>query len=313
MEVLMVDADSKKGFPNLALMKLSAFLKEVYGDLDLNIDLIMGIPDTAPLYSYDKTYVSVIFFQNKERVQEYINQFPEGHLEVGGGGWDLENKLPDAIEHIMPDYSLYNIDFSMGYTSRGCIRKCGFCVVPEKEGTIHDHAPLEEFINANHDKVMLLDNNFQASPKWRENLEYLIKYNYKVNFNQGLDIRLLTNGFVEKLAQVNYRNWKFTRKSLNFAFDDLQYERQLREGFRLLEHYGINLRDLSIYMLTGYNTTPEEDRKRLEILKEYKVLPYVMRYNRSDNQWQKHFARYVNRRYFQFIEWDKYEDGVLNQ
>ncbi len=313
MQVLMIDADSKKGFPNLALMKLSAFLKEVHGDLDLNIDLIKGIPSTAPLYAYDKTYVSVIFFQNKERVQKYINQFPEGHLEVGGSGWDLQNKLPEPIEHIMPDYSLYDIDFSMGYTSRGCIRNCGFCVVPEKEGHIHDHAPLDEFVNANHDKVMLLDNNFQASPKWRNNLQYLIDYDYKVNFNQGLDIRLLTKDFVEYLAQVNYQNWKFTRKSINFAFDDLSYERQLRNGFRLLEHYGINLKVLSIYMLTGYNTTREEDRKRLDILKEYKVLPYVMRYNRTGDQWQKHFARYVNRRYFQFIEWDKYKNGVLNK
>ena len=311
MQVLLVDADSKKGFPNLALMKISAFLKEQYGDLDLNMDLIKGIPDTAPLYAYDKTYVSVIFFQNKERVQEYINQFPEGHLEVGGSGWDLQNKLPEAIEHIMPDYSLYDIDYSMGYTSRGCIRNCGFCIVPEKEGHIHDHAPLEEFVNANHDKVMLLDNNFQASPKWQENLDYLIKYDYKVNFNQGLDIRLLTNEFAQKLSEVNYQNWKFTRKSLNFAFDDLRYEKRLRDGFRLLEHYGINLRDLSIYVLTGYNTTKDEDIKRFEILKEYGVNPYIMRYNQSGSKWDNHFARYVNRRYYQFIEWDKYENGVL--
>lgn len=310
LQVLLVNADGKKGFPNLALMKIAAFLKEVTSQ-EINIDLIEGIPSTAPLAPYDKTYISVIFYQNKQRVQDYIAQFPPCHIEVGGSGWNLTDKLPEAIEHIMPDYSLYDIDYSMGFTSRGCIRNCGFCIVPTKEGIIHDHAPISEFYHADHTKVMLLDNNFQASPKWKENLQFIQENDLKVNFNQGLDIRLLTNEFVQELAQVKYQNWKFTRKSLNFAFDDLRYEKQLRNGFRLLEHYGIPLKILSIYMLVGYNTTPKEDRQRLDILKEYDVLPYVMRYNQNKDEWLKHFARYVNRRYYQFVEWQNYDNGVL--
>lgn len=307
IQVLLVDADSHNGFPNLALMKLSAYHKNE-GHL---VDFIKGLPQAPPLFLYDKSYISCIFFQNREKVLQYAMMLP--NCIVGGSGWNLENKLPEEIEHIRPDYSLYDLDYSIGFTSRGCIRNCGFCIVPRKEGKIRNHAPISEFHDPEHKKVMLLDNNFQASPKWRENMEYIIEHDLKVNFNQGLDIRLLTNEFVQKLAQVKYQNWKFTRKSLNFAFDDLRYEKQLREGLRLLEHYGVRMRNLAVYMLTGYDTTRNEDIKRFEILRECGVNPYVMRYNQKGTIWANHFARYVNRRYYQFIEWDKYEGGVLNK
>lgn len=307
MKILLVDADSKTGFPNLALMKLSAWHKQQGHE----VDLIKGTPTTAPLNGYDKTYVSCIFFQNRDKVLDYANQIE--HVEIGGSGWDLDNTLPDPIEHIMPDYGLYGVDFSMGFTSRGCVRNCGFCIVPEKEGHIRDNAPISEFHNPDHENIILLDNNFQMSPKWRENLHYLWEYGLHVNFNQGLDIRILTNEFVKELSGINFENWTFRRSTINFAFDDLRYEKQFREGVRLLDHYGINPRKLSVYMLVGYNTTREEDKKRFEIMKELGVYPYVMKYNRSDDKWLRHFARYVNRKYYEFIEWDEYNEGVLNQ
>lgn len=310
MRILLVDTDSKKDFPNLALMKISAWLKEVNNG-GLTVSLIKGIPTTAPLEPYDKTYLSVVFFQNREKVLDYANQIE--HVEVGGSGWDLETKLPDAIEHIMPDYSLYDVDYSMGYTSRGCVRNCGFCIVPKKEGGIHDHAPITEFHDANHDKIMLLDNNFQASPKWKENLDYIREHDLKVNFNQGLDIRTLNTEFVKELSSIKYSNWTFKRKTINFAFDDLRYEKQFREGVKLLDRHGIKPRHLSVYMLVGYNTTREQDIKRFRIMETLDVYPYVMRFNRTKDAWLRHFARYVNRKYYEFIEWDKYEGGVLNE
>ena len=307
MNILLVDADSKKNFPNLALMKLSAWLKKQ----GHRPELIRGIPTTAPLEEYKLVYISCIYFQNKDKVLEYAAQFE--NVVLGGSGIDLDMKLDDDIEHIMPDYGLYDIDFSMGFTSRGCIRNCSFCIVPEKEGYIKDNAPISEFHDPEHENIILLDNNFQASPKWRENLEYLWERGLHVNFNQGLDIRLLTNEFVKTLSRINFENWTFRRSTINFAFDDLRYEKQFREGVRLLDHYGINSRKLSVYMLVGYNTTREEDKKRFEIMQELGVYPYVMKYNRSDDVWIRHFARYVNRKYFEFIEWDDYNDGVLNQ
>jgi len=306
MRVLLVDADSKEGFPNLALMKLSAWYKQE----GCEVALIKGIPTTAPLNSYDKVYISCIFFQNKEQVLDYASQLE--HCEVGGSGFDYNVRLDEDIEHIMPDYSLYDVDFSMGFTSRGCIRNCGFCIVPEKEGFIRDHAPISEFHDPTHNKIILLDNNFQASPNWKKNLLYIQDKDLKVNFNQGLDLRLMNDEFAQFLKNTKYYDWTFKYRRVNFAFDDLRYEDKVRQGLEILKENKIPLGYLSVYMITGYNTTQEQDIRRLEILKEYNVRPYVMRYNQNKDEWLKHFARYVNRRYFEFIPWERYNGGVLN-
>jgi hypothetical protein len=296
MKILLVDADSKKGFPNLALMKLSAW----YKSQGHSIELIKGTPTTAPLTEYDRVLISCIFPQNRERVLDYASQLD--NVQIGGRGFDYTIVLDDDIEHIMPDYSLYDIDFSLGFTSRGCIRNCGFCIVSEKEGFIRDNTPISEFLHPDHKKVVLLDNNFQASPKWRENLEYIIEHDLKVNFNQGLDIRILTREFAEAVAQVKYYSWTFKRRGLHFAFDDMRYEKQVWAGIDLLEDAGINLKNVLFYVLIGYNTTEKEDLYRINSLYERGVHPYVMPFNQCKSK----LARWVNRLYYQFIPWSVY-------
>jgi hypothetical protein len=296
MNILLIDADSKKGFPNLALMKISAWHKQ-QGD---NVDLIKGINDTAPLNHYDKTYISCIFFQNKERVLDYASQFD--NVVLGGSGLDLDTRLDHDIEHIMPDYSLYDIDFSMGFTSRGCIRNCGFCVVPEKEGHIRHNAFVQEFHNLGHKKIVLLDNNFQASPNWQYNLGYINQLGLKVNISQGLDIRLMTDDFAHILAHTKTYSWNFKTRGLHFAFDDMRYEKDVWRGIDILENAGINLRICLFYVLIGYNTTEEEDLYRINALYERGVHPYVMPYNKHKSK----LTRWVNRLYYQFISWIEY-------
>lgn len=308
MRVLLVDADSHNGFPNLALMKISSFLKEINNG-DLTLDLIKGIPDTAPLEEYDQVYVSTIFYQNKERLRNYLRQLPS--YEVGGSGWDLDQTLPESIEHILPDYSLYDIDYSMGLTSRGCIRNCGFCIVPQKEGKIKDHAPISEFHHPTHKKIMLLDNNFLASPNMAANFDYILENNLKVNFNQGLDIRLVTEDIANVLSEVKYFNWTFKTRGLHFAFDSWRYREHVEEGIKTLIDAGINPNHLMFYVLIGYDTDPKNDFERVELLKSYGVKPYVMTYNQKESLWSKHFERWVNGRYHEFIPFEKYSDGVL--
>ena len=295
--VLLVDADSKEGFPNLALMKLSAWYKKEGWE----VDLIRGLPLAPPLHLYDKSYISVIFFQNKERALEYGLMLP--NCEIGGSGYDITKKLPDEIEHIMPDYSLYDIDYSIGFTSRGCLRNCGFCIVPKKEGPIRHNAHVQEFHRLDHKKIMLLDNNFLASPNYLFELGYINQLALKVNFNQGLDIRLMTPETAEILAQTKYYSWNFKTRGLHFAFDDMRYEKEVWRGIDLLENAGVNPKHLMFYVLVGYNTTEQQDLNRIYSLKDRGVKPFVMPYNQTKNR----LTRFVNGRYYEFMKLEDYK------
>lgn len=303
MNVLLVDADSHNGFPNLALMKLSAWYKQQ----GHSIDLIQGIPSTAPLNTYDKVLISCIFQQNREKILDYVSQLD--NVQIGGSGFDYNIVLDHDIEHILPDYSLYDLDYSMGFTSRGCIRNCEFCIVPEKEGFIRNNAPIHEFLHPDHMKVILLDNNFQASPECQKNLDFIIEQNLKVNFNQGLDIRLMTPEFAEQLAYSKYYNWTFKTRSLYFAFDSPKHEKAVRKGIQILETAGIPPQHLMFYVLVGFDTSFNQDMKRVEIIKELGCVPYIMRYNQVRSKEINDLARWVNRRYYQFIPWGSY-NGV---
>ena len=311
MKVLFVDADSVNGFPNLALMKIGAWLKENYNEV-VDIELIQGLPSTAPLYPYDQVYISTIFYQNKKKVEDYVRQFPKDcDIAIGGSGWNLTTKLSDYIEHMLPDYSLYDLDYSMGFTSRGCIRKCKFCVVPEKEGDIRDNAPITEFLHGDHDRVMLLDNNFQASPKWRENLQYLIDHKIKVNFNQGLDARLVTEEFASMLAASRCYDARFRTKGAYLAFDDPRLKKSLLRALEIFENAGMAPKRFVVYVLVGFNTSYQQDLDRCDTIVEAGSVPYIMRYNQTKDVYLKHLARYYNRKYYQWVPRNDYNKGVL--
>lgn len=307
MKCLLVDTDSHNGFPNLALMKISAWLKET----DNNVDLIRGIPEAAPLVHYDQVYISCIFFQNKEAVLDYAAQFPrDTKVEVGGSGIDLRATLPDAVEHIMPDYDIYGIDYSLGFTSRGCIRSCDFCIVPKKEGMIYDNAPIDEFLDPRHTKLILLDNNFQASPRFRENLHEIIMLGLKVNFNQGLDARLMNDEFAALLSETRYYSQSFKTRGFHMALDDPRTTKSFLRACDILEGYGIPMRHIMIYILVGFNTTFEQDMQRIRTVIDRGCVPYVMRYNMVRSPELNRLARWVNRKYYQFVKWQDFRQST---
>lgn len=297
--ILLVDADSHNGFANRVIMNLSAYHKSL-GD---SINFIKGIPTTAPLEQPDKVYISCIFFQNADQVKDYAAQF-SCPVTLGGSGVDLHLELPDEIEHIMPDYSLYDLDYSLGFTSRGCIRNCGFCVVPEKEGPIRDHAPISEFLHPDHKKVVLLDNNFQASPRWRENIDFLLEHDLKVNFNQGLDIRLVNEEFAQALAETHYYNWTFKHRGLHFAFDSMHNEKAVLRSIKILKTAGIPPSHLMFYVLVGYDTTFEQDMYRVNVLREFGTKPYIQLYNQTKDPQLRRLARWINRKYYEFLPFE---------
>ena len=300
-KVLLIDVDSK--LPNLALMKLSAWHK-ARGD---KVQLIKNPKSFYKLdwWAFNKIYFSCIFSKNAERARRWYNAL-RANIDAQIGGYGANGaKLPNEIEHIMPDYDLYSCDFSMGFTSRGCVRNCPWCVVPKMEGPIRPNAPILEFLRDDHNKIILFDNNFLAAPYWRENLILIQNYGLRVNFNQGLDIRLVDEENAGMLADCLYYDWKFRERRLHFAFDVPKIEPEVRLGVQILQDAGIPPHRLMFYMLCGFGYNyywddhKEEVFHRFETLNELGVDPFVMIWNnRRDIPELRHFARWVNKRIY---------------
>lgn len=296
-KVLLIDVDSK--IPNLALMKLSTVLKKRHRKVFLN--KMEGSPD--------EVYISCIFTKNAPKALGIARMF-NCKVELGGYGLN-HNFLPKDVEHLRPDYSLYQADFSMGFTSRGCFRRCPWCIVWQEEGQIKDHSPIEEFWDSMHGKVILLDNNFLASPRWYENLGVILDHKLKVNFSQGLDIRLVTRENAHLLAKTRAMTHTFQTRMFHFAWDEPASENEVLDGIRILKRAGIAPRDMTFYMLCGFNTTHEEDLHRFRVLHQLQVTPYVMRYNDCKRDpWLNHFARWVNRHLYKVCDIDKYDTKI---
>jgi len=265
MNILLMDLDiikQRRPFPNLVLMKLSAYHKARGDDVFLNF----------PLSRPDITYASCVFTWHARRRN---GLFP--NVIIGGSGIDLKAELPPEVEHVMPDYSLYpNVDFSLGFTSRGCIRRCPWCIVPKKEGIIKPVARIYEFWDPRHRRIVLLDNNLLAASNWRLTMDDLIAEGLEVDFNQGLDIRLVNEETVGYLKRVKARQ-------LRFAFDDIAYESTVRKGIELLLANGINSRKLSFYVLVGFNGD-DTALERMKVLNSYNVDVYPMAYKGPDGR-----------------------------
>ncbi len=296
--------------PNLPFMKLSAYHKEK-GD---NVSFDYTSPDLV--------YGSCIFSWNKETILQQIKKY-RCQTVIGGYGINTTT-LPENIEHTMPDYSLYGLDYSLGFTSRGCIRNCPWCIVPNKEGQITNNAPLSEFLYPNHKKIMLFDNNFQASPRWKENLKEIIDKNLEVCFNQGLDFRLITEEFAKFLSECKYRDKKFKNKRLYFSFDHPSIEKDVIKGVQTLTNAGIKPKEIMVYMLIGFDENLSKPNRfvseledvfhRFNVLTSLGVRPYPMLYNRrQDKPLLSKFQRWVIGRYYEVFPFEEYDTSKINR
>ena len=287
MRVALYDIDSK--IPNLALMKLSAYHKAKGNHVEWYSPLLPN--------EYDIIYASKIFTYSDGG---YLNS---EKMLIGGSGYDLHSYLSQEIEHIYPDYALYGIDYAMGFITRGCIRKCPFCIVPEKEGKIYFNAPLEEFCH-DQENVMLLDNNFLAYSKHMKVLEKLVTSGKRIDFNQGLDIRLINEENAALLSQL--KRWDGYR--LRFSIDHPDLLPIVDKQLDLLNAAGINNSQLQFYVLIGYNTTQKEDLARVHFLYSRGCAIFVMPYN-PFCKYNKSFARWVNRYFYKYITYPTYLEG----
>jgi hypothetical protein len=278
MQIGLIDVDSHN-FPNLALMKISTFHKSK-GD---HVEMWNG------LKHYDKVYMAKVFTEEYSKDMNYCINADE--IIKGGTGYDLENRLPYEIEHLMPDYSLYGIQHqSIGFLTRGCPRGCKFCIVGEKEGLKSVNvAELSEFWTGQK-QITLLDPNITACADCEDLFKDLIKSKAWIDFTQGIDIRCMNDKKAELINQMKL-------KILHFAWDNYEFGtyEKLKYFRPMLKFDG---RKLRVYVLTNFDTTHEQDLERIYKLRELDYDPYLMIFNRSlAPKKTRRMARWVNNKF----------------
>ena len=321
MKIGIIDADligrEKHRFPNLACEKISGYWKEKGAEVHLLMDY--SLPP-----EYDRIYISKVFTDTK------TDPLPEesDRIFIGGTGFffDKAPPLEDEIEHHMPDYHLYDewiesevlkaeseakkagkpfnkarfmvqfkeyTDYSIGFLTRGCFRKCKFCV-NQKYDRVFCHSPLEEFYDPSRRKICLLDDNFFGFPQWKPALQALIDTGRPFKFKQGMDERILTDEKCQMLFSSKYDG------DLTFAFDNISDYDLIHRKLELIRKYAKPTASIKFYVLVGFESTDATDIenafKRIELLMRYKCLPYIMRYqdkNRTPWKESKYKGMYV--------------------
>jgi len=280
MKVLIIDIDSR--IPNLALKKVEKYHKnrgdEVIWDMPLFKDVA------------DKIYVSCVFTKNKSRCD-----FWEGIAAIGGSGYSLEIVLPPEIDAIKPR-------INYGFTTRGCIRNCKFCIVPRKEGKIHIVGDLLDLWDGESKQVIVMDNNILAVPSHFEFICNQARENkIKLDFNQGLDHRLLTPEILESMTSISHTEYRF-------AFDHPSMFTSVDKAINLLKASGINRANW--YVLVGFDTTYKQDLDRVNYLKERNQRAYIQRYETHFREpFYSVLARWVNQPHlFIGMTWQEFLD-----
>lgn len=288
MNVGLIDVDGHN-FPNLPLMKISAWVKNEGG----RVEWCNGF------LHYDRIYKSRVFDDTYTNEIDYAYNADE--IICGGTGYGLDNKLPDEIEHIYPDYSLYGIEgVAYGFLTRGCPRKCPFCIVSEKEGSRSVQvAELDEFWRGQ-ERIVLIDPNITASKECERLFDKLIQTGSKIEFTQGIDARFITDKGCDQLNRMRI-------EMCHFAWDNYEFKtyEKLKRIRPLLNYEGRRLR---VYVLTNFNTTFEQDVERVMKLQELDYDPFVMIYDRPNapNELRR-FQRWCNNKFvYRSCSWDEY-------
>ena len=316
-KIAIIDADligrTNHRFPNLVCMKLSSYFKQKKNEVWLKLDY-------DNLQDYDKVFISKVFMDtvipfesgdmNEKTECNIANYYKDNpilnmpNVEYGGTGfyYDKSPKLPYDIEHIMPDYHLYDewvadqrnkgvkqrdlawyTDFSIGFTSRGCIRQCKFCVNKNYK-RCELHSPLSEFVDESRPYICLLDDNIFACPKWKEVFDELIATGKRFQFKQGCDERLMTDEKCDYIFnKANYYG------DITFAFDNIKDKELIIDRLQMIRRHtnkqvrfyvftGFNHYNPSCYNEEFYRRDMSDLFERISILMKYKCIPYIMRY-----------------------------------
>ena len=304
MEVKLTQLDGS--LPNLALMRLAAYHRKQGDSLTLSRSPFRDLFEPE----FGLVYGSAIFTRSGHLVDRFKTEFP-GAI-VGGTGTDSPGEIDDidgGADEI--DYSVYpRFKSSIGFTQRGCRLKCPFCVVPNKEGKNRDNLGVYDIWRGDPwpRELVLLDNDFFGQPDWEEKAKEIIKGKFKVNFNQGINARLIHEDGARYLAKMKYFDVRFEKRRLYTAWDNRRDEKTFFKGLKILTDAGIRPGNVMVYMLVGYwpGETMEEVLYRFERLRESGVMPYPMVFDETNRE-RKRFQRWVVRRLYQFVPWENYD------
>ena len=308
MNVRLVQIDGR--LPNLALMKLSSYHKTQGDTVTFTRSVALDMFDGTP----DRVYASAIFEFSRKHLDTFKANWPEAI--VGGTGSGHWGTVEDIIgHHDGLDYSIYpDYAFSLGFSQRGCRLKCGFCVVPKKEGPPKVAATVAGIWRGegHPKKICLLDNDFFGQPReeWRARVAELRDGKFKVCFNQGLNVRLLDEEACAALATLEYRDDQFQQRRLYTAWGNINDEGIFFRGVDMLERAGIPAKHLMVYMLIGYD--PKETRERIAYRFHWMVWngvkPYIMTYDLSRRDLRA-FERWVNTGLYRAVRFKDYRWG----
>ena len=292
--------------PNLALMKLAHWHRAKGDTVFFTKDVERGLFEPA----YDKVYGSAIFGFSQLRLMQFQRQWPESI--VGGTGTPYAHTVEDMIGHEYErhDYADYpGVDYSIGFTQRGCRLACKFCVVPKKEGKPRSTNTIQDIWRGkpHPKKLHLLDNDFFGNPNWRERIAEIREGKFRVCMSQGINVRLIDEEAAAALATIEYRDTKFQDRRLYTAWDNLRDEAIFFRGVDMLEAAGVPPKHLMAYMLIGYDKSETWDRiwRRFNSMVDRGIMPYPMVYDRSRKDLTR-FQRWVVMGLYRVIPWAEY-------
>lgn len=277
--------DAKKH--NLALMKISTYHKRQDDQIYVNA-----------VGNFDLTYGSWLF-----------DFSPKYYCDIEGGPGINPTVTLDGFNSLPPDYNLYGLDFSLGYTWAYCPRKCPFCIVPKQNNT-KDHYSIWRFHNPQFKKICLLNNNTFSDPQWKETFEEIWDANLAIIDENGYDLRLLDH---EKAEALRMTKWA---TPLHFAWDQMEDEKKIRYGLQLLTDHHLRSTSNGVYVLIGFNTTQEEDIHRCQVIHDFGLTPYPMPYKRTKQLMT--FKRFINLHYYRKTKtieeaWKEYGNYAKNR
>lgn len=313
MDIGIIDNDLEfnSNYPNIALEKISSYHKSIGDNVELTLFKEID-PFTIFPKHYDKIYVGKVF--TKHNTPKWINDF--NNVKIGGSGFffDKAERLPYEIEHRMPDYNLYNsmlntfvrtdkhkyyTDYSIGFTTRGCIRRCGFCI-NKNEKSVYKHSELSEFVDDSRPFIMLFDDNIVASDNFNEIFEKLNSTGKRFVYKQGMDFRLLTKEKIQIIVNSNYFD------VIHFAFDNVNDYNRIEDVFKLYKQVKNKRSGMFFYVLIGFDRKNRYDNDffkqdleslfiRMQLLFKYHAYPYIMMHeNIKLNPYYKSITQLVN-------------------